>query len=904
MSGCCCATGTAKSLNQGVCTESQVVRSSGGDWGRLVWACVAAAQGMILSLGLNVSDVTGITRWVLHGVMVVVALAVGLLAGRELWSASWKALAQRRVVTEQFFVLGIFAAFVISLQSTLRGHGPIYYEVVAVLVAIHALGTLLGGRRRKEFERFRNAIRDEYSTCLLRDAAGGWRRVSVHEVNVGDEVLVPKGEAASIDGKIVGKAALVEESALTGEPFPVVRRAGDVVLAGTVARDGDVVLKVTAKAGTRALDEVLGTIESAGRLRGNLQLTADRLSALLMPTVLTAASGALAFWWWHTDFDTGLMRALAVIVVACPCAMGLATPLGVWGALVAFARRGLLAHSGDVVERLARVDEVSFDKTGTLSEARPTLVDWVADADAKHLPLRAMVSTVEQRHEHPMSQALRFGEELPQGWNLVTSSIIPGVGVEGRFLSVSGAEFTLRVGTEEIFTDKEKNNVTFQMQRLRAESFNSAQWSHEIWVSVNGKAVALALLREMARPDAREAIDHLQSLGLKVNVLTGDREEALAQLGLKLDCESRLSASEKGERVGSRQKSGSKILYVGDGLNDAVAMSLADVSVALGSGNRVALKGASAVLQGGGLKALAECIALSRRVVRDVEGNMVLAVAYNTVGIILAVTGLINPIVAAFLMLISSATVSWRALRSARHLDMKPPKDLNSHRDSSVTFLTEDKVIVPRTVAALLALAVWVQPPLLSWLAGYTIPVINTMIFLGALLSLSVWRVLTRGPLDRSLAWIAVMLASGNLGMLIGWCGEWGFQPLVREGNCLCGCPMSIYGQGVGFGFSWMHVGMILGCAPIFLLRGLHRLDSSKLLLLGRCSFCFVGMWLGMGSGALLVGPLQFSSQHVQFFANFGTMVFGMLLGMVLLEKLPRGVLSLLFDRYLPARPA
>lgn len=895
--GCCCNRSGESNLGR-LETELSVATSentvSGSDWVRLAWAGVAAAQGMILSLGLNVSDATGSTRWLLHGVMAAVAVAVALLAGGSLWRESWRAFRRRRVVSEQFFVLGIVAAFAISVQSTLRGHGPIYYEVVAVLVAIHALAGLLGGQRKREFERFRNAIREEFATCLLRVAPGEFERRPVREVQIGDVVLVPCGEAASVDGELLEGPALVEESALTGEPFPVVRRAGDVIQAGTIAADRALLMRVTASEGSRSLDDVLSAIETAGKVTGHLQRAADRLSSALMPVVMITATAALAFWWWHADFDTAVMRALAVIVVACPCAMGLATPIGVWGALAAFARNGLVARSGDIVERLAQVNEVIFDKTGTLSDPRPVLVDWIVAENAKSLPLRALVSAIEQRHDHPMAQALRFDERLPEGWVLESSRVLPGVGVEGSFQKAGGSDFVIRVGNSAVF-DQDTAAITDETSRLRQAVRTEVSWSHEIWVTVNGKPAALALLREAPRPDAFEALERLERLGLRVSVLTGDREEGLRRLGLSLNGESNLSALQKVQRVGERQKNGARILYVGDGINDLAAMSRAWVSVAMGTGNRVAKCGASAVLHGGGLSKLGECITISRNVVRQIEGNMLIAICYNTVGILLAAWGIINPIVAAFLMLLSSATVSWRAFRAAHKLTApthqshhKPPR--KPRPDSDFTNFRENHVIVPQALAVVLSLAVWAQPPLLTWMAGIDAPFVTAMVFAGAFLSLAVWRVLISGPLRREMAWIAVMLASGNLGMLIGWCSEWGFAPLVREGMCLCGCAASPYGEGIGFGFSWMHLGMILGCAPIFLLR---RSDGSVLWdipTVGRCVFCFVGMWLGMGAGSLIVGSVMFSNEQIQFFANFGTMVCGMLLGMVIMEQLPKFV--------------
>ncbi len=877
-------------------------------WSRLAWAAAAAAQGMILSLALNVTDAEGFLRWVLHGIMVGVAVAVALLAGGPLWRDALQGWRQRRVVAAHFFALGICGAFAISFQSTLRGWGPLYYEVVAVLVAIYALGHLLSGRRQREFASLRESFRRRYSRCRVRKEDGTYVECELSAVAPGDYVQVRAGEVCCVDGVVVEGTALVDESSLTGEPFPVVKRPGEEIRASCVVCDADVLIRVQKGLGNRTIDSILASVEAAAQQRSMLQATADRLSALLLPMVLAVAVCSFVVWLWLTNFDTALMRALAVIVVACPCAMGLATPIGIWSALAAFARRGLVAFHGDVVERLAQANAVVFDKTGTLSNPGMVLADWVVAPGEDAATLRQAVQLLQQQHNHPIAQAFRGFRPHNGSMRLRFSEVLAGVGVQGVVELEDGTTMHLQVGNEALLREKWQRQQAMQL-RESADARQKPVFTHEIYVLKNDRVAGLARLREIAREDAVQALETLRALGMQVHVLTGDRQEALGRLGLEVEGECCLSPLQKGQRVAHLEQAGNRVLYIGDGINDTVAMSRAFVSVAMGTGTMEAQSQATAVLFGNRLQPLADAVKIARRVVREIEGNMLIAIAYNTIGMLLAAFGLISPIVAAGLMLLSSATVSFRAFRSARSLENEAvsggsgtptqgsePGEQKATCPRLPSSVPQDVVVVPRWIAAVVSLTVLVQPPLLVWLAGMSLVEFGGVaVVLGAVLSLAVWQLLALRPLPRLGAWLAVMLGSGNLGMLVGWCATWGFAPIVRQGICLCGCPNSPFGQGVAFNWSLMDVGMLLGCLPLVFLR---RADGSWFwdrVQVGRCGYCLVGMLLGMHGSALLVGGQVFPTAELQFFGNVLAMTCGMLLGMGLMEKV-----SARMARYIP----
>lgn len=628
-----------------------------GEWVRLGIAGVVAAQSMTFGLAINLSPPTGWTRWILHGALALSAVVVFALAGGPILRNSWRALLRGKIVFDQLFLIGILAAFGASLHCTLTGVGHVYYEVVALLVAIHTFGGLITDSRRREALAAAADFGREFSECERLSADGSRRRVPVEEIFAGDRIFVPVGGAVSVDGNVVEGTAFVREAALTGEPFPVVKRPGDSVRAGSHALDGTLVLEAATAGNERGLDRLIAALEEARARPSRLQRQADRLAAWFLPTVILIAAGTFAFWTGRTGWTTGLFNALAVLLVACPCAMGIATPVAVWSALAAFARRGLVARNADCVEKLALVDTVIFDKTGTLGQEEMEIVDFVAAEGFDRERLRVQAAALESVSDHPVARAFRFAG-LPRRASapeVRNARILPGVGIEGL---VDGR--TLGIGNRSLLGGADD----VAMERLFPDLRGESQGSHEIFLVLEGVPAGVAILREKLRENARETIARLDGEGFQCRVMTGDRPEAAAAHGLE-HVEAGLTPSEKASRVRDLEAAGRRTLFVGDGINDAAALEEATAGVAIRGGEAMARESSDAELAGASIAAIPEILLTARNAVRAIRGNLLYAAAYNALGVTLAVMGYLHPVAAAVIMVGSSFLVTSRALRDA-----------------------------------------------------------------------------------------------------------------------------------------------------------------------------------------------------------------------------------------------
>jgi heavy metal translocating P-type ATPase len=618
---------------------------------RIAFAAVVAAQSMIFSLAVNLSPPSGATRLWLHGALAASAVGVFALVGGPLLRAALVP----RVAFEQLFLLGICGAFFASLVSTLTGVGHVYYEVVAILLAIHTFGRTLGERRRAAALDAARALGAEFATCERVAPDGTLLTVPVKEIRRDDLVAVIAGGNIPVDGVVAEGVALVDEATLTGEPFPVVRRAGDPVLAGSRLLDGPLRVRATVDGGDRLLDALFARVREAQSRPGRLQREADRLVAWFLPAVVAIAIGSFAAWTAHAGWTVGLFNALAVILVACPCSMGLATPVGVWSALADLARHGVVAGTSDLVERLAAVRQVVFDKTGTLGDEQMELVDFVSAPGVDREALLAEVAALEAASDHPIARAFR--RSAPAGAAREVRNL-PGVGVEGRV-----GEVRLSVGNSSLLP----RDLSRPADELRAQLRAAGPTTPEIYVVRDGALGGIAVLRERLREASRSVLAELEAAGLPCTVLTGDRSSSAAAHGLA-NVEAGLSPVEKAARVREISAVG-RVLFVGDGVNDAPAMAEASASLAIATGSPLARETAMGELRD--LRAIPAAIARSRAAVRTIRRNLRFAAAYNGIGITLAAAGILHPVAAALLMLASSFTVTTLALRPAAARDVR-----------------------------------------------------------------------------------------------------------------------------------------------------------------------------------------------------------------------------------------
>lgn len=627
------------------------------DWWRVGVGVLLAVNAMTLSLAVSSSEVTAGQRLALHGVLAALAATSLGVLGWPLARNAWRAARARRVTVEAMFLAGILGAVTASAVAALGGPGETYFEVVCILLVVYSLGQQLTAHAQQRALASVAGFTPAEETCTVLAPDGTSRPRVVAAVVVGDRILVPPGAAVPVDGVVDEGEALVREAEMTGELHPVVRRPGEQVWAGTQLLDASLVVRATAAGGARRIDRIVAAVERARAAPSALERQADRWVARLLPAVLLVAAATGAAWWWLDSLPRGLFNAMAVLLVACPCALGLATPIAVWATVARLAARGLLARSGDVVEALAAVDTVVFDKTGTLTEAHAVLLDLVLAPrpGLDEAALRAAIAAVERTSRHPLARALaEVGTPESSPVAVRGVEILPGVGVAGS-VELAGRPVRLVLGAAERLVA-----VDDPAWRQLAARLRGAADGRDLAVLVDGAPVGAARLAERLRGSWPAALAALRQLGVTTLVMTGDSDERAAVTAAD-EVLARLTPEDKLTRVEALAAAGRRVLFVGDGVNDAAAMAAAEVSIGVAGGADLAAELGDLEWRGGDLTAVPQALDDARRALRTMRSNLGFAVAYNAAGIALAVAGVLHPVAAAVLMTCSSLVVTWRA---------------------------------------------------------------------------------------------------------------------------------------------------------------------------------------------------------------------------------------------------
>ncbi len=621
-------------------------------WLRIGVGLLVAGQAMAFSLAVNLTPPAGIAYWILHGGLILSAAGVLVFLGGDLAGGAWEALRQRRISIDLLFLLTLGGAFGGSLVATFTRTGSVYYEVVAILIVVHTAGRMLGARSRLAALRAVDRTRERFDVCEVRRPDGTRQRASVRALVEGDVVLVAPGAPVCVDGEIAEGRGFVQETSMTGEWRPASRGPGDRALAGTYSIDGSFTIRPAR--GPRQLDAVLAAVEGARIAPSGLQRQADRLVAWFLPAVAAVSLATFGFWLAHGPWDRALFNAMAVLLVACPCAMGLATPVAVWGGLARLASFGLVARTGDFLDALASCDHVCVDKTGTLSTEDVGVRAWRIEAPFRDREawLRAAVAAAEDGLRHPIAHALSAGCHLIDDKPIPAAGrrIEPGLGVVAMVHDETGRPVELRVGERRL------------VEAGASEAGGAG--GREVYVSVGGRRAAVVELAETWRAGMREALAELRSLGIAVEGLTGDATFT-AEGFSDMTWRTGLTPVAKLERVRELVAAGRCVAFLGDGVNDAAAMSAAQASVAMKAGAELAGAAAMAVFAGDDLRFLPRAIRMARGVRRSIRTNLLFAAGYNTAGMALAAAGMLHPVAAALLMVGSSAFVSINALRGA-----------------------------------------------------------------------------------------------------------------------------------------------------------------------------------------------------------------------------------------------
>jgi heavy metal translocating P-type ATPase len=605
-----------------------------------------------------------------HWVLLVAAVPALLLLGAPLLRAAWTNLRNGRLTLNVLFTLGTTSAVAVSAVSYARGTGPIYLETAVMLLALYTLGRYLTARAKGTTTRVLRRLMAIPDTTYARLAPDPGE-VSPDAMAEGDRIRVRAGDVIPVDGRIVEGRSYVDESSLTGEAQPAVKEAGDAVYAGTTAVDGALTLDVTAVADDRRLARIEQMMRRALERPPRIKQITDRILRWLIPGVVGLALGTFGVWWALAGFSKALYVALSVVLITCPCALGIAIPLALTVALEQAGREGVLLRSGRSLMDLAQVRAVAFDKTGTLSTLTSPSVEVVLPAAVPAGPSsptsRADVlrraAAVEQGTNHALGTAVVEAAEsrnlsLPTVQNATTHA---GAGVTGTVVEDAQSR---RVGVgSRTLLDALGVPCPPNLQSQAAEA--AANGKTVLYVVEDDRVAGLLTLEETPLPHAADALSELRDATASVSVLTGDRPAAAARLSdtLGVPAEAALSPSDKIDCLQALRSEHGPVAMVGDGINDAAALAEADVGIALSSGASVSMEAADITLYPSDLRLVPWLHALARRTDRIIRQNLWWTFGYNAVGLGLAVLGLLHPIAAVVIMTGSSLLVTANSYR-------------------------------------------------------------------------------------------------------------------------------------------------------------------------------------------------------------------------------------------------
>ena len=596
------------------------------------------------------------------------ATPVLLLLGGPLVEAACDGLRARRVTSELLLVMGVAASFGYSLLSLWQGREHVYFEVACMILVAVTLGRWLEASGRHRATQAMESLRDLLPETVRVVNDDGEQPVPLDAVLPATLVRVVPGERIPLDGIVAGSAVVVDEQILSGESTPLEKLPGDAVRGGSLHLDGDLLVRVTAPSSSGTIARLTKAIQEAMQQRGPQQRLADTLASWFVPVVGLIALAVLATYWSQRGFGTALMVSLSVIVIACPCALAIATPLATWIAISTAARRGILFRHGEALSRLARVHTLCVDKTGTLTSGEPRFVHCIIADGASIEAVWQFAFSLAGRSRHPLSLALV--RSAPASTSapapLRDTRQAPGRGMVAR--SLDGHEYflgSLRFAEEH----------QLMLPRELADGLSrpeTAAWNC-LCVGWSGRVQGVFFFAESERPSARTAMAELRDLGVRVIMLTGDREPRAAQLAQQLGiCEYRaeLLPEQKLAVLQQLRESGQVVAMLGDGVNDAPALAASDVGIALSDGADISRDAAAVCLWQDDLTRIPWSLGYARRAVRTIHRNLAWALCYNVVGISFAASGHLNPILAAVAMIGSSLFVIVESLRLA---DRSPP---------------------------------------------------------------------------------------------------------------------------------------------------------------------------------------------------------------------------------------
>jgi len=644
-------------------------------------AAILALPVFLLEMGGHIAAIR-LDRFISEQASIWIQFALAspvvLWAGAPFFARGWASVRNHSLNMFTLIALGVGTAYLYSLAATfapglfppmLRMHGtiPVYYEAAAVITVLVLLGQVLELKARaRTGGAIRALLRLAPKTARRITASGTDTEIPIEEVQEGDNLRIRPGDSVPVDGIVIEGSSNIDESMVTGEAMPVAKQAGDRLIGGTINTTGMLVMQAERVGADTMLSRIVQLVADAQRSRAPIQRLADAVAAWFVPAVIAVALAAFAAWMiWgpRPAFAYAMLAAVSVVIIACPCALGLATPMSIMVGVGRGATEGVLIRNAEALERLEKIDTLVIDKTGTLTEGKPRVTAILPAPGIDEADLLTLAASLEQASEHPLAAAIVAQARtrklaLQRTENFVSET---GKGVTG---SIGGHQ--VAIGNEKLHAVT-ASGLDQQADRLRA------QGATVIHITIDSKPAGIIAIADPIKASTQSALNQLRAQNIRIVMLTGDNRTTAQAVGATLgitDIEAEVLPEQKSDIVRRLKAAGSIVAMAGDGVNDAPALAVADVGIAMGSGTEIAIQSAGITLVKGDLSGIVRARALSHATMRNIRQNLVLAFVYNLMGVPIAAGVLypafgilLSPIVAAAAMSLSSVSVIGNALR-------------------------------------------------------------------------------------------------------------------------------------------------------------------------------------------------------------------------------------------------
>lgn len=624
---------------------------------RFIYSAILTCPVFIISMLSIQSPFAGLVQFLLTTIVLFWA-GFGFIE-RALLQARHLALGMDALIS-----LGSGAAYCYSIVSVALGHyDNLYFETSAMIITLILFGRYLESKTKRKAGEAIKMLMELRPTSAHVIREGIEMGIPISEIIVGDMLIIRPGEKIPVDGVVIEGQASIDESMLTGEGMPVYRKKGDAVFSGAINTNGAITIEAKKVGGETFISRIIKTVEEAQATKAPVQRIADRVSGIFVPIVIGIAGLTLFVWLMlGFPFSQALIPPVAVLVIACPCALGLATPAAIMVGIGSAAKEGILIKNASSLELAVKINILVFDKTGTLTEGKPKVSNICTQENSMDDELLEIIGACESRSEHPLAKAVT---EYVNERGIIPGDVedfvsFPGFGIQARYKGN-----TALIGNEEFM---HKNNVDIALFGLQINKIKK-DGDARFFIAVNGLARAVIGFSDTIRETSRPAIEQIKALGIRPVMLTGDNNEAAELIahmtGIEL-FKARLSPADKIKEIKEYKNNGDAVAMVGDGINDAPALAISDVSFAIGTGTDISMESADITLVKGDITKVVKTINLSKEVMKIIKQNLFWAFCYNLIAIPIAALGMLNPMIAAGAMAMSSVSVVANSLRLKR----------------------------------------------------------------------------------------------------------------------------------------------------------------------------------------------------------------------------------------------